>query len=81
MVLVVREAGEEEEDALVLIETPRRLVAGTTNAEGDRKADEKVGAKPMVSSSRYIHRRFCGARGKSEWAGQWADGAIWTALL
>ena len=48
--------GEAEDDVLI----PRRVVAGTTNADDeDRKADEKVaGAKPMVRSSRYIHSKI-----------------------
>ena len=47
--------GEEEDDVLIL----RQVVAGTTNAdEEDRKADERVGAKPMVRSSRYIHSKI-----------------------
>ena len=47
---------EEEDDVLIL----RQVVAGTTNAdeEADRKADDRVGAKPMVRSSRYIHSKI-----------------------
>ena len=56
LVLVVRVGtGGEEEDVLI----PRRAVAGTANAEEeDRKADDRVGAKPMVRSSRYIHSKI-----------------------
>ena len=59
LVLDVRVGGTRGEAAEDDVLIPRRVVAGTTNADDeDRKADEKVGAKPMVRSSRYIHSKI-----------------------